>query len=101
LLRLIEAVENPERSWDGKAHRIEEWINHPFPNMAEPDRQLLHITAARPMTAAPSGESAPGLRDRPPSDTRRIAQLVDRASLHAVDRYFAQIRRELAGLERG
>jgi hypothetical protein len=30
-----------------------------------------------------------------------IAQLVDLTSLHAVDRYFAQIRREFSGLDRG
>ena len=31
----------------------------------------------------------------------RIARLIDKASLHAVDRYFTQIRRESGGLERG
>jgi hypothetical protein len=31
----------------------------------------------------------------------KIAGLVDKATLHPVDRYFMQVRRELAGLERG
>jgi hypothetical protein len=101
LIRLMEAVELAEENWDGKSSRVEAWINHPFSNMAEPDRQVLHITSAKPTMVASADTATAKLRHRSPADPKRIAQLVDRASLHAVDRYFAQIRRELSGLERG
>jgi transposase-like protein len=99
LIRLLEAIDAPEHQWDGHLRRMEAWIRHPFPNMAEPERRVLHLTAASP--DSPSSDASPKLRQRPPPDRMRIARLVDTASLHAVDRYFMQIRRELVGLERG
>jgi hypothetical protein len=99
LLRLLEAIDAPEEAWEARLKQVERWVRHPFPNMAEPERRVLHLTAMPPSAVARKGDYR--LRPRPELDRKVIARLVDRASLHAVDRYFAQIRRELSGLERG
>jgi hypothetical protein len=81
LIRLLEAIDSPDLKWDGRSNKMEAWIVHPFGNMAEPDRRVLHITAPVPPDA-PANVPAPQLRPRPQPDRMRIARLVDKASLH-------------------
>jgi transposase-like protein len=98
-IRLLEAIDSPEMILDKGTKKWEPWIWHPFPNLAEPEKRVLPLTAQVPEATRTAGQMK--LRLRPPIDRQRLAHLVDKASLHAVDRYFMQIRRELAGLERG
>lgn len=58
------------------------WLLHPFPNMSEPDKAVCYLTDY--------GDYAP----------EQIARLYGRASLHAIDRFFMQVRRSVNLLER-
>lgn len=58
------------------------WLLHPFPNMSEPEKAVCYLTNF--------GDYAPG----------QIARLYQRASLHAIDRFFMQLRRSVSLLER-
>jgi hypothetical protein len=58
------------------------WMKHPMPTMAEPDKRVCHLT---------------DYDDRGPRD---FAPLYDRASLHAIDRFFVQVRRSISVAER-
>ena len=89
------------------------WFTHPFPNLAEPARKVRHLTArVEPYPdeielADDEGNAVVRKRPRPrvrlrqppPADRLKLAMIVDHASLHAIDRYFAQVRREIACLE--
>jgi transposase-like protein len=99
-LKLLEEIDSPDPIEDKRSRRTEPWVWHPFPNLAEPEKRVLHLTA-RPPLASANGGGATELRVRAPIDRQRLAYLYDKASLHAVDRYFMQVRRELAALERG
>lgn len=59
------------------------WLTYPFPDMSEPEKAICLLTP-----------------DRGYSE-RRMATLYLKASLHAVDSYFNQIRTRLSPLQRG
>lgn len=58
------------------------WLVHPFPSMSEPDKAVCFLT---------------DLGNEP---IDRAARLYQRASLHAIDRFFMQLRRRISLLER-
>jgi hypothetical protein len=58
------------------------WVEHPFPNMGEPDKAMCYLT------------------DIQGYDEDHLAWLYNKASLHAIDRFFMQVRRRLSLLER-
>ncbi len=58
------------------------WLNHPFPNGSEPGKAVCYLT------------------DHGDLEEGHLARLYLRASLHAVDRFFNQVRRKLSLLER-
>ena len=58
------------------------WIHHPFPNMSEPEKAVCHLT------------------DTGIYDEDHLAWLYNKASLHAIDRFFMQARRRISLLER-
>ena len=60
----------------------DKWIMHPFPNMSEPEKAVCYLT------------------DIQGYDEDHLAWLYNKASLHAIDRFFMQIRRRLSLLER-
>jgi len=58
------------------------WVEHPFPNMGEPEKAICYLT------------------DIQGYDEDHLAWLYNKASLHAIDRFFMQVRRRLSLLER-
>lgn len=58
------------------------WVLHPFPSMSEPDKAACYLT---------------DFQDYAPD---HLARLYARVSLHAIDRFFMQVRRRLSILER-
>lgn len=58
------------------------WMSHPFPNMSEPEKAVCYLT------------------DYGDYDENHLARLYNKASLHAIDRFFMQVRRRLSILER-
>lgn len=58
------------------------WLLHPFPNMSEPDKAACYLT------------------DLGDYSSDHLARLYQLASLHAIDRFFMQIRRRISLLER-
>ncbi len=60
----------------------DKWILHPFPNMSEPEKAVCYLT------------------DIQGYDEDHLAWLYNKASLHAIDRFFMQVRRRLSLLER-
>ena len=58
------------------------WVQHPFPNMGEPEKAMCYLT------------------DIQRYDEDHLAWLYNKASLHAIDRFFMQVRRRLSLLER-
>lgn len=58
------------------------WVLHPFPSMSEPDKAMCYLT------------------DFQDYDPDHLARLYARASLHAIDRFFMQVRRRVSLLER-
>ncbi|MDW3684403.1 hypothetical protein RA280_22145 [Cupriavidus sp. CV2] len=58
------------------------WLIHPFPNNSEPRKALCYLT------------------DFGDYDEDHLANLYLRGSLHAIDRFFMQVRRRLSFLER-
>jgi hypothetical protein len=58
------------------------WVEHPFPNMGEPEKAMCYLT------------------DVQGYDEDHLAWLYNKASLHAIDRFFMQVRRRLSLLER-
>jgi hypothetical protein len=58
------------------------WVEHPFPNMGEPEKAMCYLT------------------DIQNYDEDHLAWLYNKASLHAIDRFFMQVRRRLSLLER-
>jgi hypothetical protein len=58
------------------------WVEHPFPNMGEPDKAMCYLT------------------DIQGYDEDHLAWLYNKASLHAIDHFFMQVRRRLSLLER-
>jgi hypothetical protein len=60
----------------------DKWIYHPFPSMSEPEKAICYLT------------------DTGKYDEDHLAWLYNKASLHAIDRFFMQVRRRLSLLER-
>jgi hypothetical protein len=60
----------------------DKWLIHPFPNMSEPERAACYLT------------------DFGDYDADHLARLYNKASLHAIDCFFMQVRRRLSILER-
>jgi transposase-like protein len=58
------------------------WVSHPFPNMSEPEKAVCYLT------------------DTDKYDEDHMAWLYNKASLHAIDRFFMQARRRISLLER-
>lgn len=58
------------------------WLNYPFPDMSEPEKAVCYLT------------------DRGDYDDTHLARLYLKASLHAVDSYFNQVRTRLSPLQR-
>ena len=58
------------------------WMTHPFPNMSEPEKAVCYLT---------------NFKDY---DENHLARLYNKASLHAIDCFFMQVRRRLSILER-
>jgi hypothetical protein len=58
------------------------WMTHPFPNMSEPEKAVCYLT------------------DYKDYDEDHLANLYNKASLHAIDCFFMQVRRRLSILER-
>lgn len=58
------------------------WVRHPFPNMSEPEKAACYLTDFGDYTED------------------HLARLYLKASLHAIDRFFMQVRRRLSLLER-
>ncbi len=62
------------------------WLTHPFPNSSEPQKTVCYLTEYKD--------------DKRKLDEDHLARLYLRASLHAIDRFFNQVRRRLSFLER-
>jgi len=58
------------------------WMSHPFPNMSEPEKAACYLTDCKDY------------------DADHLARLYNKASLHAIDCFFMQVRRRLSILER-
>lgn len=58
------------------------WLSHPFPDMSEPEKAVCYLTDFGDYAAD------------------HLARLYAKATLHAIDRYFMQIRRRISLLER-
>ena len=58
------------------------WLLHPFPSMSEPEKAICYLTDY--------GDYKPD----------HLARLYAKASLHAIDRFFMQVRRRMSLLER-
>lgn len=75
----------PMGRWDDR------WLTHPVPSKAEPDKRLCWLTDID----APAQDAAP--REE---QTLHAARLYLKGSLHAVDRFFMQVRRSVRLAER-
>jgi len=60
----------------------DKWVKHPFPSMGEPEKAMCYLT------------------DVQRYDEDHTAWLYSKASMHAVDRFFMQVRRRVSLLER-
>lgn len=58
------------------------WMLHPFPNMSEPEKAVCYLTDCKDY------------------EEDHLARLYNKASLHAIDCFFMQVRRRLSILER-
>lgn len=58
------------------------WVIHPFPSMSEPEKAMCYLT------------------DLGDYQSDHLARLYAKASLHAIDSYFMQVRRRIGLLER-
>ena len=67
------------------------WVTHPVPSRAEPDKRVCWLTDI---------DVTPKQPDEREEQMRHAARLYLKASLHAVDRFFMQVRRRLSLAER-
>lgn len=72
------------------------WATHPFPNSSEPDKAMCWLTNR---LWDEKDEAADNEKTQAEFDDH-MARLHLKASLHAIDRFFMQIRRRLSLLER-
>ena len=80
-IRLLKIMEDMKRlktigKWEDR------WLSYPFPDMSEPEKAVCYLT------------------NRNDYDETRMANLYLKASLHAVDSYFNQVRTRLSPLQR-
>jgi hypothetical protein len=123
IFRILDAIAAPEVISDKSDQDKLLWIRHPFPNLAEPEKLVHHITGAdwaHPVhwgeDEYPTGDEADDgggplkianswegyeLRSRRQLSDVMLARLIDQAALHAIDLYFMQVRRDIGELERG
>ncbi len=76
LIKQAIASMSPHGKWQDR------WLNHPLPDMSEPQKAVCWLT------------------DFGDYDPDHLARLYQKASLHGIDRFFMQIRRRIAMLER-
>lgn len=60
----------------------DKWLDHPLPTMAKPDKAIAHLT------------------DYGDLNIIHAARLFRKASVHAIDRFFMQVRRAISVVER-
>lgn len=75
---LIERIEEMDEFGQWR----DRWFTHPFPTLGEPEKKVCHLT------------------DLGDYDIEHRAWLFNKASLHGINTYFANIRRKLSLLER-
>jgi transposase-like protein len=87
ILMVLEEMERmePVGRWDDR------WLTHPVPNKAEPDKRLCWLTDIGLPRAEGEDED---------NEKEHAARLYLRGSLHAVDRFFMQVRRGVRMAER-
>lgn len=78
LLRIMDEMKRLETigKWEDR------WLNYPFPDMSEPEKAVCHLTPHESYSES------------------QLAHLYLKASLHAVDSYFNQVRTRLSPLQR-
>lgn len=77
----IAAVRDASALEKGRLNGV--WIEHPFPDMAEPEKRVSYLT------------------DFDDYDAEHLARLYNLASLRAIDTFFMQLRRRVKAFERG
>lgn len=77
--------------WDDR------WLVHPVPSKAEPDKRLCWLTD---IGLPEDPEYVPGPDQEGNDELRHAARLYLKGSLHAVDRFFMQVRRSVRLAER-
>jgi transposase-like protein len=87
VLMILEEMDrmSPIGKWDDR------WLTHPVPNKAEPDKRLCWLTDI----GLPRAEDETDVHER-----THAARLYLKGSLHAVDRFFMQVRRGIRMAER-
>lgn len=75
----------PVGKWDDR------WLTHPVPSKAEPEKRVCWLTDIDEAPASPEARE---------EHRRHAARLYLKGSLHAVDRFFMQVRRRLSLAER-
>ncbi len=84
-LRVIKAIADLKELKELGRWR-DRWLLSPFPDMSEPEKAVCYLTNIKKVGFDYEDE--------------HLARLHLKASLHAVDRFFAQVRRNLSQLER-
>lgn len=72
--------------WSQKGKWRDRWLEYPFPNMAEPEKRVCYLTSLK--------------ADWFDYDDEHLANLLLKATLHPIDRFFMQTRRKTSMLER-
>ena len=72
--------------WSQKGKWGDRWLEYPFPNMAEPEKRVCYLTNLK--------------ADWFDYDDEHLANLLLKATLHPIDRFFMQTRRKTSMLER-
>ena len=78
----LQMLTNQVRTMDSHGHWKDRWFTHPFPTVKEPGIKICHLT------------------DFGDYDLAHRAWLYNKASLHSVNTYFANVRRKVSLLER-
>ena len=82
----------------------DKWLTHPLPDMREPEKKVCWLTNIDDLPAPGQGddaETAAQKKVQTEAMLNHAARLYLKASLHAVDKFFMQIRRGLTMAERG
>lgn len=78
--------DNMHTLWSKKGKWGDRWLEYPFPNMAEPEKRVCYLTNLK--------------TDWFDYDDEHLANLLLKATLHPIDRFFMQTRRKTSMLER-